>query len=91
MTDHDFIIELFCRVDDQMQEVVKHPLAHLYPSEIVTLGLVFALKGVGCRAFYRWMARNLRGLFPGLPERTRFFRLLNSIICGSRAFLSHPL
>jgi hypothetical protein len=38
--------------------------------------MVFALKGVGSRAFYRWLSRNFRELFPTLLERTRFFRAL---------------
>jgi len=77
VTTEDFIIELFCRVDDDMLDVAKHPQAQLYPSEVVTLALLFALKGVGNRAFYRWLSHNYRGLFPKLPERTRLFRLFN--------------
>ncbi len=55
MTTEDFIIELFCRVDDIMLDVKKHPQAALCPSEVVTLALLFALKGLGNRAFYRWL------------------------------------
>ena len=33
-----------------MREVPNHPKAKLYPSEIVTFGLMFALKGIGPRA-----------------------------------------
>jgi hypothetical protein len=51
MTTLDFIIDLFCRVDTTLQHVPKHAQASLYPSELVTLALVFALKGVGPRAF----------------------------------------
>lgn len=40
-----FIIALFCRVDDMMIDVKKHTQATLYPSEVVTLALLFALKG----------------------------------------------
>jgi hypothetical protein len=47
-TEH-FIIDLFCRVDDLMPAVQKHTQARLYPSEVVTLALLFALKGVGNR------------------------------------------
>ena len=50
MTTEDFIIELFCRIDDQMKDIAKHPQANLYPSEIVTLAVLFAIKGVGERA-----------------------------------------
>ena len=53
VTDSDFIIELFCRVDDQMKDVSKHSQAKTHPSELVTLGILFALKGGGSRAFYR--------------------------------------
>ena len=76
-TEH-FIIELFCRVDDKMLDAKKHVQAVLYPSEVMTLALLFSLKGVGSRAFYRWLKRDYGHLFPSLPERTRLFRLFNS-------------
>jgi len=76
MTTEDFISELFYRIDEAMKEYPKHPLANLWPSEVVTLGVLFALKGSGNRAFYRWLNRDWRPLFPTLPERTRLFRLL---------------
>jgi hypothetical protein len=75
MTTEDFISELFYRVDEAMTPVPKHAQARLWPSEVVTLGVLFALKGVGNRAFYRWVSRDWRRLFPALPERTRLFRL----------------
>ena len=53
MTTLDFIMALFCQVDDHLPDSPKHPHAHLWPSEVVTLGLLHALKGVGNRAFYR--------------------------------------
>jgi hypothetical protein len=90
VTTEDFIIELFCRVDDAMPEAKKHPQAKLYPSEVVTLALLFALKGVGNRAFYRWLARDYRSLFPHLPERTRLFRLFNSHRGWIDKFMAEP-
>lgn len=81
MTTVDFITELFCRVDEQLQKSdkrQKHSQAKLYPSEVVTLALLFALKGVGQQAFWRWLTRDYRPLFPQLPSRTRLFRLFNS-------------
>jgi len=42
MTTEDMIIHVFCLVDDQMKEVPKHHQAKLYPSELVTIGLLFA-------------------------------------------------
>lgn len=74
MTTMDFIIALFCRVDDHLQDLPKPPQATLWPSEVVTLGVLHARKGVGNRALYRWLARDDRPLFPHLPERTRLFR-----------------
>jgi hypothetical protein len=67
MTTIDFITELFCKVDDQMFQATKHPQALLWPSEAVTLGLLYAIKGVGTKAFYRWLSNNYRPLFPKLP------------------------
>jgi len=90
MTTEDFIIDLFCRVDDKMLEVGKHTQAALYPSEVVTLALLFALKGVGNRAFYRWLIRDYRHLFPRLPERTRLFRLFNSHLRWVQRFMAEP-
>lgn len=78
MTTIDFITELFCRVDDAMPNAKKHSQANLRPSEVVTLAILFALKGVGNRAFYRWLERDYQPLFPNLPERTRLFRLFNT-------------
>jgi hypothetical protein len=90
MTTTDFITELFCRVDDAMKDIPKHSQAHLCPSELVTLGLLLALKGRGGRAFYRWADRDLRPLFPNLPERTRLFRLLATHRDWTRRFLAEP-
>ena len=90
MSTEDFIIELFCRVDDAMGEVAKHSQAKLYPSEIVTLALVFVLKGVGSRAFYRWLKRDFGHLFPHLPERTRLFRLFRTHQDWAHRFLAEP-
>lgn len=72
----DFTIELFCRVDDALLDQTKPALAHLHPSEVVTLGLLYALRGRGYRAFYRWVQKELKALFPRLPEQSRLFRLL---------------
>ena len=58
MTTQDFIIALFCQVDDQMTGIPKRPDAKLYPSEVRPLALLFAIKGVGGRAFYRWLQRD---------------------------------
>jgi hypothetical protein len=51
MSTDDCIIGLYIRVDESMRDEAKHPQASLHPSEIVTLGLLFALKGSGQRPF----------------------------------------
>jgi hypothetical protein len=88
MTTIDFITELYCRIDDQMSNAKQHSQANLRPSEVVTLAILFALKGVGNRAFYRWLERDYRPLFPNLPERTRLFRLFNTHRHWTRLFMA---
>jgi hypothetical protein len=73
-----------------MGRVDKHPQAKLYPSELVTVGLLFALKGGYFRAFYRWLARDYAALFAGLPERTRLQRLLLTHQERCVVFLAQP-
>ena len=60
MSIDDIIIGLYVRVDRVIGAVPKHPQAELYPSELVTLGLLFALRGDGQRRFYRWLSNNYR-------------------------------
>jgi hypothetical protein len=90
MTTIDFITALFCQVDDHLSGLPKHPEARLWPSEVVTLGLLHALKGVGNRAFSRWLTRDYRALFPQLPERTRLFRLFKTHQDWTQVFLAAP-
>jgi hypothetical protein len=90
VTTEDFIIELFCWVDDRMGAIDKHPQAKLYPSELVTIGLLFALKGGYFRAFYRWLKRDYAALFAGLPDRTRLQRLLQGHQAWCQQFLAQP-
>ena len=50
MTTFDFIIQLFCLVDHQLtaaDQNQQQTQAKLYPSEVVTLALLFSLQGVG--------------------------------------------
>jgi hypothetical protein len=90
VTAAEFTLELFSRVDDALADVRKHPLAHLHPSEVVTIGILQALRGDGGRAFYRWLKKELGHLFPRLPERTRLFRLLAKHGELTRRFLAQP-
>lgn len=76
MTTELIIILMFCYVDFRMLGIEKHRQAKLYPSELVRIGILWALKGVSFRAFYRWLKRDYEGLFGGLPDRTTLQRSL---------------
>lgn len=90
MVMEDQIIALYCRIDDAMKHIASHPQAKLAPGEIVTLAVLFAIKGKGQRAFYRWLSGNWRHLFPHLPERTRLFRLFTTHRDWIDHFLADP-
>jgi hypothetical protein len=90
MTTETIIIGLFCRVDDVLGDEPKDPQAKLHLSEIVTLGMLFALKKERGRRFYRWLSANYRQLFPALPERTRLFRLFEEYREYTDRFLAAP-
>src|SRR6266568_7192700 len=47
MSTVEFITALFCQVDEQMRTMPKHPEARLWPSEVVTLGLLHAAQRRG--------------------------------------------
>lgn len=90
MTQHDFIADLFCRVDDALSDVAKDPRAKLWPSELVTIGLLFVLRGKSQRNFHLWLSSSFLPLFPHLPERSRLFRLLRRHRELSEHFLAEP-
>jgi len=90
VTTEDMVIGLFCRVDDRLGPVPQHPQAGLHLSEIITLGMLFALRRERQRRFYRWVSNNWRHLFPRLPERTRLFRLFAEYWEETDRFLGEP-
>ncbi len=90
MTTEDIIIHIFCCVDDEMSEVKKVSQADLYPSEVVTIGILFALKGGHFRAFCRWLKRDYAALFGGLPDRTTLQRQLRAQQYHADRLLADP-
>ena len=52
--------------------------------------MLFALKGVSNRAFYRWIANNFKHLFPRLPHRTRLIRLFDGHRHLIDVFMAEP-
>jgi hypothetical protein len=90
MSTEDILLRLFEIVDQELSDVKKRSDAHLYPSEIVTIGLMFALKGGRYRPFYRWLHDNLGKWFPKLPEQSRLLRLLRDYSRYTDDFLKKP-
>ena len=80
MTTEDIIIHIFYLVATSLPDFPRHSQAKLYPSELVTIGILFSLKGGFFRAFYRWLERDYGDWFGDgtLPERTRLQRLLKT-------------
>ncbi len=89
MTTEAIITLIFIAVDDAMPAIPKHPQAKLYPSELVTIGILFALKGGKFKACYRWLKRDYPSLF-AIPHRTRLLRLLKSHQDWTQALLATP-
>ena len=58
MTTVELITALFHEVDEPIGAIPKPPEAHLWPSAVVTLGLLHALKGGGNQPCYRWLTRD---------------------------------
>jgi hypothetical protein len=90
MPTEEIIIRLFCMIDDVIGPVKKRSDAHLYDSEIVTIGCLFSLKGGTYRAFYRWLIANYHSLFPNIPECSRLLRLLKRCAHYTDEFLANP-
>lgn len=88
----DLIITLFVTADDRMKQnpdpIADHSQQRLTPAELVTIGLLYALKGVSHSQFYRWLCANYAYLFPCLPERTRLFRRLSARQDWTELFLA---
>lgn len=54
----DFSTELFCKIDDALPEVAHHSQAIRSRGELVTIGVLQAMKNVSQRAFYHWFKDN---------------------------------
>ena len=86
----DFITELFCQIDDALPDIAHHSQAILSLSELVTIGVLQAMKNVSQRAFYHWLRDNYGHLFPNLPHRTRLNRRLRAQQHWTGYFLAQP-
>lgn len=74
MLTKESIVELFRCINDFLGALPKHSQERITRSEVRSVGMPLAVKGVGKRAFYRWFTRDFNALFPRLLERTRLCR-----------------
>jgi hypothetical protein len=92
---HTFLMELYVMVDDFCQSYEElatrpGPAASLSRSEVVTLGLFSQWQRFRSeRDFYRFAQAHLRCLFPRLPHRSQFNRLLRRHHDVLAAFFVH--
>lgn len=89
----DVALVMYVGVDDALRskaEQHEHQQAKLSLSELVTIGLMFSLKGGSFRRFYLWLVANLGDCFPHLPERTRLQRRLLQYQALVVHFLAEP-
>ena len=86
----DFSTELFGKVYDAITEDPRHSQAILSISEVVTIGILYVVKGVSPRAFYPRLRDNCGHLSPQLPERTHLFRRRHSQQYWTGRFLAAP-
>lgn len=73
-----------------MVDMQREKRSKLWPSELVTIGVLYALKGQSQKRFWQWLKANYGELFPHLPERSRLFRLLRKHRAWSDRFLCEP-
>jgi hypothetical protein len=86
LQEEDIILMIYCAISDELgSEDYKHPQAHLYLSEIMLCGILFALKGGSFDRFYTWLKR--RKLFI-LPDNTRLNKLLKTHSKRCRKFFA---
>ena len=63
----DFITEPFFRIGDALPVMADHDQAILSLSELVTIGVLQAMKNVSYRPFYHWLKDNTATVFPNRP------------------------
>ncbi|MGQ9895813.1 MAG: transposase [Roseiflexus sp.] len=90
MSTEAMIIRRFCMGDDRLGAVKKRSDAHVHASEMVTSGLLCAVRGGHYRPVYRWLAANSAYRFPRLPELSRLLRLVQRCSPYPDEFLAEP-
>ena len=72
----EFVTEPLCQTDDALPNIARHSPATLPLSELVTVGVLRAMKNGSQRAVDHWLRGNDDHLFLNLHHRTRLNRRL---------------
>jgi hypothetical protein len=88
VTQDDYTLTLFVRIDDALTTQTLDPRSKLWPSEILTLLLLQAIKGYSMKRFCSWVKQNLSHFFPHIPERSRLSRLFSQWASSLSALFS---
>ena len=54
----DLVTELFCKTDDALTDAAHHSQSIQFISELVTIGVLQAMKNISQRALYHWLKDN---------------------------------
>lgn len=90
-----FLVELYVLADEFCKRAVPPGRSHgpapaLTPAETLTLALFSQWQQFPSEAaFHRWASKHLRPLFPRLPSRPQFNRLVRRCQAGLTAFALH--
>ena len=82
MSIDDFIIAIFCLIDDELKRVLKGkklrqrgPLPGLRDSEVITMEIVGEFLGKDCdKAIWEYFKSHWQHFFPKIPDRSNFVR-----------------
>jgi len=82
MSIDDFIIAVFCLIDDELKKVLegkklrqRGPSPGLKDSEVITMEIVGEFLGMGCdKAIWEYFKRHWSHFFPKIPDRSNFTR-----------------
>jgi hypothetical protein len=82
MSIDDFIISVFCMIDDELKIILKEkklrtrgPSPYLSDSEVITMEIVGEFLGRDCdKSIWEYFKSHWNYLFPSLPDRSNFVR-----------------
>jgi hypothetical protein len=87
MSIEEFIIAVFCLIDDELNNVLKGrrlrargPMPGLADSEVITMEIVGEFLGIDCeKSIWQYFRNHWRALFPKMPDRSNFIRQMANL------------